>query len=77
MPVKVPRLVAARSWIEDDAGRPARSVGKPPRNLKAQSSTLHAAAPAAAAKWTYKAIFRVGDQRVGQWSDAVSINVAA
>lgn len=30
----------------------------------------------AAAKWTYKAIFRVGDQRMGQWSDEVSINVA-
>ena len=33
--------------------------------------------PAAGAKWTYRAIFRVGDQRVGQWSDAVSINVSA
>ena len=29
--------------------------------------------PATAAKWTYKAIFRIGDQRVGQWSDEVSI----
>jgi hypothetical protein len=29
-------------------------------------------APATPAKWTYKAIFRVGDQRVGQWSDEVS-----
>lgn len=36
-----------------------------------------ASAPAVAAKWTYKAIFRVGDQRVGQWSDPASINVAA
>ena len=33
--------------------------------------------PATAAKWTYKAIFRVGDQRVGQWSDEVSITVGA
>jgi hypothetical protein len=32
-------------------------------------------APATPAKWTYKAIFRVGDQRVGQWSDEVSITV--
>jgi len=31
--------------------------------------------PATPAKWTYKAIFRVGDQRVGQWSDEVSITV--
>jgi len=35
------------------------------------------ALPAAAAKWIYKAIFRKGDQRVGQWSAPVSINVAA
>ena len=27
------------------------------------------------AQWTYKAIFRVNDQRVGQWSDEVSITV--
>jgi hypothetical protein len=33
--------------------------------------------PATAAKWTYKAIFRVGDGRVGQWSDLVSITVVA
>ncbi|MBI5773263.1 MAG: hypothetical protein HZA89_05915 [Verrucomicrobia bacterium] len=33
--------------------------------------------PASAAKWTYRAIFRVGDQRVGQWSDEVNITVAA
>lgn len=33
--------------------------------------------PATAEKWTYKAIFRVGDQRVGQWSDEVSITVVA
>lgn len=31
--------------------------------------------PATPAKWTYKAIFRVSDQRVGQWSDEVSITV--
>ena len=31
--------------------------------------------PATPAKWTYKAIFRVGDQRVGQWSDEVSLTV--
>jgi hypothetical protein len=29
-----------------------------------------------AAKWTYRAIFRVADARVGQWSGPVSINVA-
>jgi hypothetical protein len=33
--------------------------------------------PATAAKWSYKAIFRVGDQRVGQWSNEVSITVGA
>lgn len=33
--------------------------------------------PATAAVWKYKAIFRVGDQRVGQWSDVVSITVGA
>ena len=26
-------------------------------------------------KWTYRAIYRVGDQRVGQWSKSVSIAV--
>lgn len=31
--------------------------------------------PATAQKWTYKAIFKVGDARVGQWSDVVSITV--
>lgn len=30
-------------------------------------------APATPQKWTYKAIFRIGDQRIGQWSDEVSI----
>jgi hypothetical protein len=33
-------------------------------------------APTAPAKWTYRGIYRVGDQRVGQWSNEVSINVA-
>ncbi|HCN29944.1 MAG TPA: hypothetical protein DIT64_14620 [Verrucomicrobiales bacterium] len=33
--------------------------------------------PATPAVWKYKAIFRVGDQRVGQWSDEASITVAA
>ncbi len=33
-------------------------------------------APAAAAKWTYRGIYRVGDARVGQWSSEVSINVS-
>jgi hypothetical protein len=31
--------------------------------------------PAAPAKWTYKAIYRVGDAQVGQWSNPVSITV--
>ncbi|MBL9143920.1 MAG: hypothetical protein JNM99_09590 [Verrucomicrobiaceae bacterium] len=31
--------------------------------------------PSTAQKWTYKAIFRVSDSRVGQWSDEVSITV--
>jgi hypothetical protein len=31
--------------------------------------------PAAPTKWTYRAIFRLDDQRVGQWSDDLSINV--
>ena len=31
--------------------------------------------PAAPTKWTYKAIYRVGDQRVGQWSAEVSVTV--
>ena len=35
-----------------------------------------APAPAGGAKWTYKAIYRVGDQRVGQWSDEASITIA-
>lgn len=35
------------------------------------------ALPATAAVWKYRAIYRVGDARVGQWSDVVSITVAA
>lgn len=31
--------------------------------------------PAAPVKWKYKAIFRVGDARVGQWSDEVALTV--
>lgn len=31
--------------------------------------------PNAPAKWSYQAIYRVGDQRVGQWSSAVSVSV--
>ena len=31
--------------------------------------------PAAPAKWTYQAVFRVGEQRVGQWNDPVSVMV--
>jgi hypothetical protein len=31
----------------------------------------------AAAVWKYKAIYRVGDARIGQWSDEASITVAA
>ena len=31
--------------------------------------------PAAPVKWTYKAIYRVGDAQVGVWSNPVSITV--
>ena len=31
--------------------------------------------PAAPAKWTYRAIYRLGDSRVGQWSNPVSVTV--
>jgi len=31
--------------------------------------------PPAPAKWTYRAIYRVGDQRVGQWSKPLSVAV--
>jgi hypothetical protein len=31
--------------------------------------------PATPAKWTYRAIYRVNDQRVGQWSPTVSVMV--
>ena len=31
--------------------------------------------PATAAKWKYRAIYRVADARVGMWSDEVSITV--
>ncbi len=31
--------------------------------------------PSAPAKWTYQAIYRVADNRVGQWSNEVSIAV--
>lgn len=43
----------------------------------APSYTDTAPLPATAAVWKYRAIYRVGDQRVGQWSDEVSITVAA
>lgn len=32
-------------------------------------------APGQSAVWKYKAIYRLGDERVGQWSDEVSIVV--
>ena len=31
--------------------------------------------PATPVKWTYRAIYRVGDSRVGQWSLSVSVTV--
>ncbi len=31
--------------------------------------------PAIPAKWSYKAIYRVGDHEVGQWSSEISITV--
>lgn len=31
--------------------------------------------PAAPTKWTYRAIYRLGDSRVGQWSNPVSVTV--
>ena len=31
--------------------------------------------PATPAKWTYQAIYHVGDHRVGQWSKPVSVTV--
>ncbi len=33
--------------------------------------------PATAAKWAYKAVYRVDEQRAGLWSDVASITVAA
>jgi hypothetical protein len=33
--------------------------------------------PTAPTKWTYRAIYRVGDQRVGQWSKPVSVTVSS
>jgi hypothetical protein len=37
---------------------------------------LDTTVPTTAAKWTYRAIYRVGDARVGQWSAPVSIAVS-
>jgi hypothetical protein len=31
--------------------------------------------PSTPVKWTYQAIYRVGDSRVGQWSKPVSVTV--
>jgi len=31
--------------------------------------------PATPTKWTYRAIYRVGDSRVGQWSKPVTVTV--
>ena len=31
--------------------------------------------PATPTNWTYRAIYRVGDSRVGQWSKPVSVTV--
>ena len=31
--------------------------------------------PAAPAKWSYRAIYRVGDAQVGVWSNVVSVTV--
>lgn len=37
--------------------------------------TDNQAFPAAPVKWTYRAIYRLGDSRVGQWSNPVSVTV--
>ena len=34
-------------------------------------------APGLSAVWKYKAIYRLGDEQVGQWSDVASISVMA
>jgi hypothetical protein len=31
--------------------------------------------PSTPTKWTYRAIYRLGDSRVGQWSKPVSVTV--
>ena len=33
--------------------------------------------PATPAKWTYRAVYRVGDSRVGQWSNPISVTVGS
>ncbi len=33
--------------------------------------------PSTPAKWTYRGMYYVGDQPVGQWSDETSLNVEA
>ena len=40
------------------------------------STRLPSATAGQSALWKYKAIYRQGDDRVGQWSDVVSILVA-
>ena len=37
--------------------------------------TLHLPPPTTLTKWTYKAIYRVGDHQVGQWSAEASVTV--
>jgi hypothetical protein len=38
--------------------------------------TFQLPAPGASAVWKYKAIYRIGDERVGQWSDETKFTVA-
>lgn len=41
----------------------------------ARHGIVSQAVPATPQKWTCKAIFSVNDQRIGQWSDDISLTI--
>jgi hypothetical protein len=53
-----------------------KSTCQPRNGAGSYDCTANAAMPPAGQSWKYKDIYLQADQRVGQWSDVVSIPVA-
>ena len=62
---------AVEIWVDRGAGSSFLAIDTVPDYL----DTAPLPAPGASAVWKYKAIYRLNDTQVGQWSDVVSIAV--